>query len=288
LALRIVPVKFVTGFERAAEFVFVSEPLSSRSIFQPMRKRLAVMTLAGSALFAQITSNPNTQIYAETPSGTLNGVNAAFTLNYSPSLSTSVSLYRNGIRQKLGTDYTVSGKTISFAPGSIPGAGDLIVADYVTGATATLLNANNLSDVSNVGTARANLGLGSAATQNTTAFDPAGAAAALLKSNNNWTGAQTFTNLAVNTNLRVVTATETAKSSDHTLILSAVNATETLPATPATGQELYLVNASTTAVAIGGNGRTIWNAGSNSSSITLTPNATCILQFDGSRWWQIK
>jgi hypothetical protein len=45
-----------------------------------------------------------------------------------------------------------------------------------------LLKANNLSDLDNAVAARSNLGLGSAATQNSSAFDAAGAAAAVLAS----------------------------------------------------------------------------------------------------------
>lgn len=44
----------------------------------------------------------------------------------------------------------------------------------------SLLRSNNLSDLASATVARANLGLGSAATQATSAFDPAGAAAAVL------------------------------------------------------------------------------------------------------------
>lgn len=46
--------------------------------------------------------------------------------------------------------------------------------------TQALLKANNLSDLNNAATARTNLGLGTASTMSSTAFDAAGAAAAVL------------------------------------------------------------------------------------------------------------
>lgn len=50
----------------------------------------------------------------ETPSGTINGTNAAFTLANSPSPSLSLELFLNGQFQTQGSDYTLSGSTITF------------------------------------------------------------------------------------------------------------------------------------------------------------------------------
>lgn len=53
----------------------------------------------------------------ETPSGVIDGSNATFTLANSPSPSSSLQLYLNGQfeTQGVGSDYTLSGNTITFS-----------------------------------------------------------------------------------------------------------------------------------------------------------------------------
>jgi hypothetical protein len=67
---------------------------------------------------------------AEVPAGTVNGSNAAFTLGSSPSPAGSLELYRNGLLQRQGSDYQISGNAITFFLASVPQAGDLLVASY--------------------------------------------------------------------------------------------------------------------------------------------------------------
>ncbi len=67
---------------------------------------------------------------AEVPAGLINGANAAFTLSAVPIPSSSVALYRNGVLQKLGLDYNISGNTIQFLAASLPQAGDTLLASY--------------------------------------------------------------------------------------------------------------------------------------------------------------
>jgi len=50
----------------------------------------------------------------ETPSGTIDGVNATFTLAHSPSPTSSLQLQLGGIFLTQGIDYTLSGSTITF------------------------------------------------------------------------------------------------------------------------------------------------------------------------------
>jgi hypothetical protein len=67
---------------------------------------------------------------SETPSGAINGLNTSFGLLATPSPSTSLNVYLNGLRMDPGVDYTVSGSTINFATASTPQPGDLLLANY--------------------------------------------------------------------------------------------------------------------------------------------------------------
>jgi hypothetical protein len=60
----------------------------------------------------------------------VNGSNAAFTLGSSPSPAGSLELYRNGLLQRQGSDYQISGNAITFFLASVPQTGDLLVASY--------------------------------------------------------------------------------------------------------------------------------------------------------------
>jgi hypothetical protein len=67
---------------------------------------------------------------AETPAGALNGTNPTFSLAQSPYPASSLVLFRNGLFQKAGVDYNVSGNAITFLPVAIPQAGDVLLASY--------------------------------------------------------------------------------------------------------------------------------------------------------------
>jgi len=73
-----------------------------------------------------------TPVENETPSGTINGVNAAFTLANNPDPDSSLRLSLNGLRMRAGAgnDYTLSGATITFETDQIPQTEDILLADY--------------------------------------------------------------------------------------------------------------------------------------------------------------
>ena len=67
---------------------------------------------------------------AETPTGTINGSNTVFNLSHTPSPVAALELYRNGVLQANGVDYTLSGNTVTFGSNSVPQSGDLMEAYY--------------------------------------------------------------------------------------------------------------------------------------------------------------
>lgn len=67
---------------------------------------------------------------SETPTGALNGVNASFTLVQAPNPSASLAVYRNGVRQKPGSDYNTNANAITFTAGAVPQTGDVLWCSY--------------------------------------------------------------------------------------------------------------------------------------------------------------
>jgi hypothetical protein len=61
---------------------------------------------------------------AETPGGTPNGINTTFTLLFAPSPVNSLILFRNGLLQTHGFDFSLAGNVVTFLAGSTPEAGD--------------------------------------------------------------------------------------------------------------------------------------------------------------------
>jgi hypothetical protein len=70
-----------------------------------------------------------TFVDAETPGGTLDGVNTSFTLANTPSGS-SLQFFRNGLYQTSGIDYTLTGSTVTFTIAATPQPGDVLTASY--------------------------------------------------------------------------------------------------------------------------------------------------------------
>jgi hypothetical protein len=59
----------------------------------------------------------------EVPSGTVNGSNVTFTLSFTPDDSASVSVYLNGLSQRVTTDYSITGATLTFVTAPALGQG---------------------------------------------------------------------------------------------------------------------------------------------------------------------
>lgn len=64
---------------------------------------------------------------AETPAGAIDGANRTYTLARVP---TGLMLFRNGVLQKVGVDFSIVGSTVTFIPEATPETNDVIVASY--------------------------------------------------------------------------------------------------------------------------------------------------------------
>ena len=73
----------------------------------------------------------------EVPSGAVNGTNLSFTVSAVPAPPSSLALHRNGVLQKAGLDYSISGNTIQIMAASAPQAGDMLQASYRVTPTGT-------------------------------------------------------------------------------------------------------------------------------------------------------
>jgi len=82
-------------------------------------------------------------------SGVEDGSNPLFTLSATPNPSSSLAVFRNGILQKAGQDYNLSGESVTFLAGAVPQAGDTLLASYrlSNGGTASSLQPYPVSQV---------------------------------------------------------------------------------------------------------------------------------------------
>ena len=66
-----------------------------------------------------VTGNFPVFVDGEAPSGSADGTNSTFLLSQPPSPTSSLEFYRNGVLQRNGVDYTLSGSTISDRPSDV-------------------------------------------------------------------------------------------------------------------------------------------------------------------------
>jgi hypothetical protein len=79
------------------------------------------------------SSSSPTFIDAEVPAGSPNGVNAVFQLGNAPNPTTGLQLFRNGLLQKQGADYSLIGTQVTFTSNALPQTNDVLLASYRTG-----------------------------------------------------------------------------------------------------------------------------------------------------------
>lgn len=107
----------IGGAANAATFTTFSGDVSS-------------VSSAGAVTLATAIRRSSSFVFSEIPTGTVNGVNATFTLAATP-VTGSPTVYVNGVRQLVGAgnNYTISAGTLTFI--TIPQTGDQVLADYM-------------------------------------------------------------------------------------------------------------------------------------------------------------
>lgn len=79
---------------------------------------------------ALVAWQPVTFVDQETPAGSVDGVNVTFTLTGAPAPTAGLVLFRNGVVQASGIDYTIAGNTVTFVEAATPQVGDTLLAWY--------------------------------------------------------------------------------------------------------------------------------------------------------------
>ena len=89
------------------------------------------ITTGSSGQITVAVSSTSNVVFNETPGGSINGSNTAFTLANSPEDGT-VMLFVNGQLQASGSglDYTLSNKTLTFSGESVPQTSDRLISTY--------------------------------------------------------------------------------------------------------------------------------------------------------------
>ncbi len=143
-----IPVSQVSGL--TSDLNAINASLSTfNAVTQGLNLLISNLTNTVNSLSATVgnlapgTTNANF-IDDEIPSGAINGSNVSFTLAYTPAPSTDLSLYRNGILQMNGLDYSVTANAITFSSNEPPQTADELLAYYRipgTGAAASFVDA---------------------------------------------------------------------------------------------------------------------------------------------------
>ncbi len=71
-----------------------------------------------------------TFVDGEIPSGTIDGINPAFSLAKTPVTGSALRVYKNGVLLEASLDYTLAGNAIIFINGALPNPGDTLLAYY--------------------------------------------------------------------------------------------------------------------------------------------------------------